>query len=302
MPIEVEGPDGRVHTFPDNTDQGAIMAQMASLYGGGPGGSLRPQSLPRAGDATAASGAIMPSMASTPPYMSNEDWDRVMLSQMFPNAQGTIANTPGAQFRTAQAQAAGKNLAELEERQRAGRHMLNLLHGLVGNVASTPDPNRPNDPTARVAHPALDAAIGPLNSRDWWQSGREIANVGNIMGTRAGYDLHNRLSHGIHALTTAFTSAAKAGNMSNDRQAVFTDTMGAMMHATNYDDFMRILADADHFIRENFGLAPGANVPRQPSRTATAAPAGPQREQFRNRQTGKMETFQWNGQSWDKVN
>lgn len=287
MGVEVEGPDGKVHTFPDGTPPETINEQMTRVYGGA--GSLQPN-VPKAGEPTAAAGAVMPNMMSVPKYRTNEDWDQLMLSQLFPHAQTILQNTPGHKLRVKAAEKTGENLANLEERQRGGLQVLEMLNQL-GH-------------TADEGHAAgtLDQAIGPLDSSPTWQRVRAaIPLVGGYY--EKGYNLHNQLMHDIHGLTTAFISSAGKGGiqMSDARQKAFEETMGAMMKATTKEEFDKIKVDADRIIRGTFGLAPGAYV--EPSRSARAAPAAaaPVRQQFRNKKTGAIETFEWDGREWKKV-
>lgn len=288
MPVEIEGPDGKVHTFPDGTPDEQINSQMSTMYGG-PG--IIKDTTPQPGDATAASGAIMPSSQSVPPYRTSEDWDSMMLSQMFPHAQQVIQNTPGHARRVEEAKVVGRNMANLEERQRAGVQVLDMLHQL-GETAD--DGHREGN---------LDKAIGPLDSSPTFQRVRaSIPIVGNYY--EKGYNLHNQLMHDVDGLTTAFiASAAKGGiTMSDARQKSFNETMGAMMKATTKEEFDKIKRDADRIIRGTFGLAPGAKVdPMRSSRGSPdvrTAPGSPQR--YKNPTTG--EVIEWDGTQWRKVN
>lgn len=288
MAIEVSGPDGKVHSFPDGTPTEAINSQMSQVYGGR--GSLRPQQ-PRAGDATPSSGAIMPSSQSVPNYMTDEDMDQLMLGKLFPHSASLIGNTPGHKFRVEQAAVAGKNQGNLEERQRGGLQVLNMLHQL-GETADEGE----KDGT-------ITSAIGPLESSSWFQKARAATPfVGNYY--EKAYNLHNRLNHDIEGLVTAFISSAGKGGiqMSDARQKAFHETMGAMMNSTSKEEFDKIKVDADRIIRGTFGLSPGATVKQQPSGRATQPSAQPIRQQFRNKSTGQVETLQWDGHQWQKVN
>lgn len=289
MPIEVQGPDGKVHSFPDGTSPEQINSQMSSVYGGR--GSLKPQGLPKPGDATSASGAVMPSMQSTPGYRTDEDEENLILGTVFPHMQNVIQNTPGHAMRMEQAKTVGKKLGELEDKQRAGRQILSTLGGL-GQSADEGH-----------ASGALSGAIGPLANNETFQKAREVVNVGNILGTRDSYNLNNLLHHDIHGLTTAFVNALGSGQMSNARQALFAETMGAMMKATSKEEFDKIKKRAEHIIRDTFNLDPGATPEPSGSGRATTpqTASGPQRQQFRNKQTGAVETFEARNGQWVKV-
>lgn len=287
MPIEVEGPDGKTHSFPDGTSHEQINSQMTSVYGGA--GSLQPLGgAPAGGSPTAAAGAIMPGMQTTPPYANAEDRTNIALSMILPRGSvQALQNTPGHQQRIAQAKKTGENLANLEERQRGGGQVLDMLHQL-GQTA---------DEGAEAG--TLDDAIGPFNESPMFQRLR-AGTVGKVWAPfEKGYNLNNQLKHDIHGLTTAFISSAGKGGiqMSDARQKTFEETMGAMMKATNKEEFDKIKKDAERIIRGTFGLDPAPVQPRAPA----AAPAAPVRQQFRNKQTGAVENFEWNGQQWQKV-
>lgn len=285
MPIEVEGPDGKVHQFPDGATPEQINEKMSAQYG--KPGALQPYGA-QTGDATPASGAIMPSMQSVMPYQTAEDMRQIMMSQMFPHAASVIQNTPGHKMRTAAADTIGKNLGNLEERQRGGAQVLDILHKLRD--------------TADGAEPAeLKSAIGPLESSAWLQKARAaIPGVGNYY--EKSYNLNNQMGHIIHGLTTAFVSAASKGGiqMSDARQKAFEETMGAMMHATSKEEFDKIYHDAEGIIRNTFGLSPGAKVdPTSSARVQQPRPsAGGKR--YTNPQTG--EVIEWDGKQWQRVN
>lgn len=287
MGIEVEGPDGKVHAFPDGTSNEQINAQMSRQYGDG--GALQPYNQ-KAGDATAASGAVTPSMQSVPDYMTDEDMDQLMLTRMFPHAASVISNTPGHKARVSQAEVVGKNLGNLEERQRGGQQVM----GILQKLKTTADKGHEDG--------ILESAIGPVDSSPMFQKVRgAIPGIGNYY--EKSYNLNNQLNHIIHGLTTAFVSSASKGGiqMSDARQKAFEETMGAMMHATNKEDFDRIYHDAEQIIAGTFGLTPGASA--EPTRSSRVAqPVGPtgNAQRYHNPKTG--EVIQWDGKQWQKVN
>lgn len=289
MPIEVVGPDGKMHTFADDTPNDQINAQMSKVYGGE--GTLNPaEGLQTAGQQTSAMGAIMPNMQTVPPYQSKEDWGNIAMSQLLPGAAAAIQNTPGHKYRMTMAEQSAKNLSGLEERQRAGVQVLQML-GQLGH-------------TADEGHAAgtLDQAIGPVDSSPLFQRVRAaLPVVGNYY--EKPYNLHNQLTHDIHGLTTAFVSAAgKSGiTMSDARQAAFEETMGAMMKATNKQEFDKIKVDAERIIANTFGLeSPPIPKKRGEGHGQQQAPER-FRQTFRNQQTGALEEFEWTGTQWQKV-
>lgn len=288
MPIEVEGPDGKVHQFPDNTPNEAINQQMTQVYGGQ--GSLNPLQ-PRAGEATAASGAIMPNMQSVPSYHSDEDRKNMAMGMLFPHMNQIIQNTPGHALRMEAAKTAGKNLGGLEERQRAGLQVLDALNLL----------KETSDDGQKTGQ--LQSAIGPIESSPTLQKIRAaVPIVGSYY--EPSYNLNNRLNHAIHGLVTEFVASASKGGitMSDARQKAFEETMGAMMHATTKEEFDKISHDAERIIRGTFGLAPG--VKQEQTRSSRVEQEQPKSQaasqRYHNPQTG--EVIEWDGTQWRKVN
>ena len=292
MPIEVEGPDGRVHPFADDTPDETIHSFMENIYGR-KGQFLTPQT-PQAGAPTAASGVTMPHMASTPGYMSSEDYKQLMLSQMFPHAAQLLQNTPGHQLRVAAAKKVGENLGNLEERQRAGRVVVDMLHQL-GETADEGHKNK-----------YLEGAIGPLDANEYWQRGRALA-LGWVPGLgksiEGSYNLHNQLEHDIEGLTTAFiASAAKGGiTMSDSRQKAFKDTMGAMMKATTKEEFDKIKKDAARIIEGTFGLAPGAYIAPRSSNRAPEQQHQQRPRKYATAPDGRPVVLELDGRQWSEV-
>lgn len=287
MPIEVEGPDGRVHPFPDNTPHEQINQFMSQQYGGQ--GSLSPVQ-PQAGQATAASGAVMPNMQSVPAYHTDEDRKNIGLGFLFPHMGPIIQNTPGHALRMEAAKTAGKNLGQLEERQRAGLQVLDALNLLKE--------------TADDGHKAgnLGSAIGPIESNQTLQKVRAaIPVVGNYY--EPSYNLNNRLNHAVHGLVTEFVASASKGGitMSDARQKAFEETMGAMLHSTSKEEFDKIAHDAERIIKGTFGLAPGVKQESTRSSRVDAPADGAVRQQFMNNQTGQLETFELRNGQWAKV-
>lgn len=215
--------------------------------------------LPAPGDPTAASGAVMPSMQTTPEYYTDEDKRNIALGIVAPRALSAIQQSPGHLIRTEQAKMVGKEMGQLEERQRAGRQILQTL-GQLGATAD--DPN-------------IDGAIGPYNTLPGAQAAKSL-----IPGNKS-YDLNNRLNHDVEGLVTSFiSSASRSGmTMSDKRQEAFKNTMGAMMRATSKPEFDKIMSDATNIIANTF------NIPTEEAATylkkgaaAAAPPAQPKSE------------------------
>lgn len=151
----------------------------------------------------------------------------------------------------------GEEAAALEERRRAGQLVLGQLNDLSGVAKDYQE----KDPAA------FKRATGPYNTTPYME---KLPLVGGMTVPKAAaaympgadpkpWDIQNRLQHMIHGLTTSFVASAGKGGvqMSDARQKVFEETMGAMMQATSPEEFNRITHDAAEIIRKTFNLPPG---------------------------------------------
>src|SRR5262249_16208256 len=313
--IEVEGPTGKLHYYPAGTDTNFINKDLSQRYAGELGlnkgqlGALSPvtgqSALPRGGQATPATGAVMPSMQKIPDYLTSDDWLNIGLASILPRGtMSIIRDTPGHQMRTAYGKKIGEDMAQLEESQRAGLQVLQGLR-MIGETANSAD-----DAT-------LNRAIGPFTSNKWFQGARRAAFLPAdlVMDPHnvpydASYNLNNILRHDTHGLVTTFMkTAAKGMNMSDARQEAFADTMGAMLNATNRDDFNRILKHAEWIIRDSYGLPDNAmppggwrnrndHVAMANSPAAGGTPAAPRPQRRAVGPSGQVMTKEWDGQQW----
>lgn len=286
MPYTVTGPDGKVHTFPDGTPAQAAIDALSKQYKGSFSALAPASGLPEGGSPTVASGAVMPSMQSTPPYVSDEDAMTLGLSMVLPTSgMRALQNTPGHAMRVEMAKKTADNLASLEEKQRAGMQILKGLDMVRKTVHGAPDD-------------VLQNAIGPTASSPWFQGTRRTISglvPGPVTPYDESYNLNNLLHHDIHGLVTQFMTAGKALNMSDERQKAFEATMADMLKATNRDDLNRVAEHADAIIRSSFGL-PMKEIPEERRRTETPASAD---KIYVNPNTG--EKIKWNGSAWEKV-
>ena len=148
----------------------------------------------------------------------------------------------------------GEEAAALEERKRAGEKVMGQLTDLTNMAAQL----HKNDPQSFVS------AIGPYNTMAWnehvpFVGGMTAPQVTAAYGSSdKAWNIQNRLNHMIHGLTTSFVASAGKGaaNMSDSRQKVFEETMGAMMKATTKEEFDNITHDAAEIIRKTFNLPP----------------------------------------------
>lgn len=279
MPIEIEGPDGRRHSYPDGTPDTAIKADMQVIYK-----SWKSPPPQRAGDQTALTGPVAsPRMQTVQPYQTDEDWDQIMLATALGEKNRgiiqAIQSTPGRAQRMKEAEAVGTAQGKYQELQRHGAANLRLLDQIratfneahpdiqvsaIGpqNTTKMPAKQPLMIPGINIAVPfmeqptTVDPRTGiPYNEEMTPVRRNAIVNPKDEKAKKA-WDLQNRLEHDIEGLTTKFIMTAGAGaNMSDARQKAFTDTIGAMIKATNPEEFHNIANDAENILRETFGLS-----------------------------------------------
>lgn len=230
--------------------------------------------------------APMAGMHTMPEYQSDDDIQAMMLDAALNEGKGMasiINQSPGHMQRKAYAEGIGKAQSNLAERQRAGMDVLSSLQQLVDTARAS---QQEDDQNKRGSY-RLNEAIGPINDAGA-QWGLPAPMMMKSQWNAPAYDLNNRLHHDIEGLTTSFImSASKGGlNMSDARQKAFADTMGAMMKATNPEEFYKISKDAENIVRDSFGIP--ADAPLAPYTTqgkvladqrAAAEQGGPATEQ-----------------------
>lgn len=304
MPQEVQGPDGRVFEFPDDAADDHINTSMMqnypqyghSVYGGRPG-QLAPMQTPTEGTATPLGGNIQPNSLVRPGTLSPDTRRNLMLGMVLPHAAGVLQHDPGMERERTLQRELGKELAQREIRQNAGRHMLTTLHDLLGHSAF--QNYRPGMPETELQpRPGLTNAIGPFNSSDIFQRWRQGLTQG-MFGSEQGYNVHNQLMHAIDAMATA----SQQGGGTNQNQQLLMNTVGRMMQSSTPQEFYRILRDADRFVRQHYDLEPGMPVSNQGSRQSELRPnedGQGERRQFRNQQSGALEWFRVQNGTWVK--
>lgn len=278
MPIEVTGPDGKVHSFPDGSSHDQINQQMTSVYGGA--GSLQPTGgLPRTGDPTAASGAVMPGMGDFPAYATPEDRTNIALSMILPRGSiQALQNTPGHVNRIEYAKKVGDQTATLEDRQRVGLNILRsyaqlrnkfdaapdeVVSGAIGprNVAELNETSPTFLPFTNIPIPGLS---GPTTVDPKTKS----AITGNITPVQraailnpddpkaaAAWNLQNLLGHDVHGITTALMAGGGKGmQMSDVRQKAFDSAMRDFMQSGDRKSASEILDHAKGLIANDFNI------------------------------------------------
>ena len=200
-------------------------------------------------------------------YANNADRKAMLYDVALSGGKGlaTIINqSPAHEGAKSYQKKVGEEAAALEERQRAGALVLGQLHDLR-DLSLDYQKNKPD---------AFKGAIGPYNTTPYME---KMPLIGGMTAPKAAasypgaasfipgspdpkaWDVQNRLQHMIHGLTTSFVASAGKGgvNMSDSRQKVFEETMGAMMQATSPEEFNKITHDAAEIIRKTFNLPPG---------------------------------------------
>lgn len=264
MPIEIEGPDGKVHTFPTGTPMEQVQAQIARVYGGS-----QSRGLPQAGANTPTTGSMQPSSQTTPPYFQEEDEQNLMMAKILggPKAvSDAIQRTPGHQYRVTQATEVAKNQAAVEAAQRTGTNILKSYAQLYNKFNKIPDDVLQNAIGSRntVPYSQYTPLIGGMtrpeaaaaypfmpypNASGWGIPGFNGKDADDA------WNAQNLLSHDVHGITNAFMSGAgKSLNMSDKRQEVFESAMKDFMKATNRKSAKEILDHAKGIIANDFGI------------------------------------------------
>jgi hypothetical protein len=323
--IDVEGPDGQVHTFPSGTPDDQIIS-----YFGGKGKLQTIQSpapataLPGPGDPSAVNGAIMPSLQSTPPYQTAEDRANIALSTLLPRGSvQALQNTPGHAYRMEQAKKAADTVEETENRQRLGATVLRSIAQLQDSFQNTPDD-------------VLKGAIGPRNTKPYSehlpfiggmtdpQAATAYSMMPNFTGSpsaKKSWEAQNLFGHDVNGIVTAIMQGGKSINMSDARQQAYTSTVKDFLSQPDRRSAQEILDHLKGIVANDFNLPPykanqimrehmaDIQLEKAKAQHAAATGAAPQSQQtaaptvrqFRNKATGAIENFQWNGSQWQKA-
>lgn len=168
---------------------------------------------------------------------------------------------PTYEARKNQAVEMGKNAAILAGKQAAGSQILTGVDRLQDILTGADDKT-------------VKSAMGPYNlsmvhpytvvptSPTAYLAPQEMTPVQAAAAynpndtTNAAYDFQNRINHLVGGLTEQFVASTggAANNMSDSRQRVFEETMGALRNATSKDEALKIVGDARNIIRDTFNL------------------------------------------------
>lgn len=242
---------GQPSVQPTSGPQPALYNGQTQQYGNGPPG------IPTPGGPTAVTGPPAPSMNTTPYALATpDDVAMARLETKNPRAAAALRQSPGYQQRVTEAQAVGKDLGALQERQRAGRDaVMPVFQQLKAKINGLKDAE-------------FQAATGPYNMSQFGPYTPFVAGMTppeaaaaypktyGLLHDSSGYDNQNSLKHDVEGLVTAFVNAAaKSGiQMSDKRQENFEKTMGLMLKSSNKDHANEILDEAQNIIQSTFGL------------------------------------------------
>lgn len=278
MAVEVEGPDGKVHAFPDGTPSDEIHQKMTGIYGNPKSG------LPAAGTPTPTAGAVMPGSQTVPGYMTSEDMENVMRAKLLggPRAAATaLEQAPGLVYQREYGKKVAGNQAALEDRQRAGFDILPGIDQLRRMVREA------NDVDWKNAAGPYNAQKQPASNEVWlspsaWRAPEMTptqarASYGWSAGDKQNQDawrLQNEMEHLIGAVTDQYVAAVGKGVAGSDaRMELFKDLMRRMMTAPTRAEAEKILDTAEASARNTFHL------PTNPEgHKATQVPPGAARE------------------------
>lgn len=251
--MEVEGPDGQVHQFPDGTDMQAISAQMSQRYGGKPGQLAPSQSAPDQGRMAPGASSVAPNDINTSPqYINPQD---VFSLGMAMSPQGramasVINNTPGHAQAEAEAKAVGTGVGAIKIKAANAQKMLETLNTFRQHAEEAgPD--------------TLNKAIGPDYSggSSWMplpdtSSSSYQAIAAKLGGNGDAYQLNLEMQHLKRAIAAQFKSSGAKDGATDAAQSNLLEAIGEAMKAKDSKGFFSVLHDADNFVRSTANLAP----------------------------------------------
>lgn len=271
MPYEIEGPDGKIHNFPDGTSSEQINSQMSSLYGKGSFSTpLDPITPAKPAHAPLAPGAMPPgTVAGTmqaQPYTPDASMiplsaEAVRAQRMatFSGLMGDAAGVraahenlnsdPTYKARQAQATKMGENAAQLSAKQQAGVRVYDAVNELEQKVKAWKD----------HAPAAFKGGLGPWNSDQTFQNYTGFMNRGAQAFTTS-------MHHDIEKLVALYREMPSTGSSggSDAQDANFKDAMGKWIESPDPDTALAILQSAKGLVRNKSGLPHDFDVPRRP--------------------------------------
>lgn len=255
MPIEITGPDGKVHSFADGTTSEQINAAMSARYAA-PAAPAAPQ-----GPALGESYGQMPAgtypgrMTAQPtaPDASmvplSDEAQKAIKALRYNQFKGDRAGVSAAndillrdptyQARAAQAKKMGEDAASLQAKQAAGARVLQAFNEMTRKVEAWRE----------YAPDLFNAATGPWNSNETFQSATGWAN-------RGAQDLNTMLHHDIGRLVALYREMPSSGKGtgSDAQDANFQNAIGHWMKSPSPEGAMAILQSAKNLIKDKGGL------------------------------------------------
>ena len=163
-------------------------------------------------------------------------------------AKERLESDPTYQARHAQATEMGKDNALVAKRQGEGANVMAFADKIVQNAKLW----------QQYAPSALNAAIGPFNSRPSVQAFTGFANPG-------GYALWNSLNHDVNALTALYNNIpGPKGPTTDAANATFNAAVGEWREARDPDTMFAIMERMRDLIRAKANLPPDYTSPPQP--------------------------------------
>lgn len=262
MPIQIEGPDGQMHVFDDNTPMDTITGQLSKTYGTAvhaptppPDPTQPPGTQPGGLQASMNAEGGDPTMVPLSPTARGNQ----LMSTVFGMAgnragetgfNAAVQNDPTFQSRKAQATALGKNAALLATKQEVGKRIFDEFNNMESKVRAW----------QQHAPGAFNGATGRWNSNNWVQDATGFMNPG-------ASNLHTLLTHDIDKLTNLYRQipGTGPGGVITDQQAeVFKDAIGQWMQERSAPGAWAVISSAKDMIRAQAGLSPNYDAPQRP--------------------------------------
>ena len=325
MPIYITDPDGQKHEFADGTSYAAINAEMDRRWAER-GQPKPPQGQPLQQPGNLPPGTVpgrMQSQAGAPDASMvplSEEAERAMALMRWKALQGDRGGVQGAydlvqadttyQTRKKQAEKMGEDAADTAAKQKVGTKILpgiarlrnmveeitdkdwDAIGGAKNPVKMRPSAEVPYSPGAYFAPEMTPTQARAAYSWNPWHAADYQRQWGH----------QNELTHLIDALTEQnVASGGKNVGGSDSRMELLREVLMRAMMAPNKAEAQRILNSAEYTTRNIFGLPSAEGVDGHQSSPHAEQRGQPFRQQFRNKQTGAIETFERQGNEWVKV-
>lgn len=291
--VEVKGPDGRIHYFDPGTPWGNIDGEMRRRYQGW----KPPQTGSQAGAPTAVTGPLpYQGMRETKPYLSDEDWNQIMLSTALGEKNRgiiqAIQNTPGHIGRVEREKVIQKRLGEREEKQFSAQKQMEMLDQIVDNAKRlTPEEyanalgprNTAKLPKEQplmigsnaIGHLAIpfmqqpttvDPKTGIPINEELTPVHRDAIIHPDDPKAQHHWDVQNTMEHDIDALVANFIATAGQAAGSDERVRQLREAVARVRGAHDQKAF----EDLSHHVRYLLAQNGGMSIPQ-----AMAVPSSP---------------------------